>query len=66
MNFSAEVLRSIQETPVLTSADSVRFHRLGDDVFALEVDGKSFLLSTDAGLDLSFRLAEYMALMERS
>jgi len=65
MSFSSELLSKIQNTPVLTRADNVRFHRLSEEVFALELNGECVLLSLDAGIDLSYRLAEYTSSMEQ-
>jgi hypothetical protein len=65
MTFAAHLLSKIQEQRILVEADSVRFHKIGDEVFEIAIDGRSFLLSTDAGLDLSFRLAEFLSSMEQ-
>ncbi len=64
MDFSEEILEKIQEAPILLDGESIELHELGQDVFELAVAGKSILLSTDAGLDLAYQLAEFLSAME--
>lgn len=64
MSFAAKLLSQLQDQDILREASSIRFHKIGDEVFEVAVDGRSILLTTDAGLDLSFRLAEFLSAME--
>ena len=65
MTFANQILSRLQDQTVLLEASSVRFHKIGDQVFEISIDGRSFLLSTDAGIDLSYRLVEFLSEMER-
>lgn len=66
MTFSQELLHQIQESTVLRCCAGVQFHTLGHEIFQMEVDGKNVLLTKDAGLDLAYRLAEFLASMEEA
>lgn len=65
MTFATQILNRLQDQPILLEASSVRFHKIGDQVFEISIDGKSVLLSTDAGIDLSYKLVEFLSEMER-
>lgn len=65
MTFAAKLLNRIQDQPILQEAESVRLHKIGDEVFEMTVDGTSILFTADAGLDLTFRLAEFLSSMEK-
>lgn len=64
MSFATNVLAKLQEQPILQEADSVRFHKIGNEVFEVSIDGQSLLFTTDAGLDFLYSFAEFLSSME--
>jgi hypothetical protein len=65
MSFATKVLAQIHDRTILREAETIRFHKIGAEVFEIVVDGQSFLLTTDAGIDFSFGLAEFLSSMEQ-
>jgi hypothetical protein len=61
MTFAAKPLTKIQDQALLLEADSIRIHKIGDEVFEISVDGQRVLLSIDISIDPSFRLVEFLS-----
>ncbi len=64
MTFSQSILKDLEETTVVQAAEEFEFHDLGQGVFELAVGGERMLLTRDAGIDLAFRLADFLASLE--
>ena len=64
MSFSERVLQDLSEMDVIQDADEFGLHEMSGNLFELSSGPHRILLSRDAGIDLAFRLADFLAALE--
>lgn len=64
MQFSQSILKELGEMEVSYSAEEIHLHDLGRDLLEISAGRSRILLSRDAGIDLAFRLADFLSHLE--
>ena len=68
MEFSQKLMVELENMDVIRSADAFALHDLGPELMEISLhDGEAgprLLLTRDAGIDLAFRLADFLARLE--
>jgi hypothetical protein len=68
MDFSRKLMAELNDMEVIRSADAFALHDLGPELMEISLSGGEkgprLLLTRDAGIDLAFRLADFLARLE--